>query len=147
MTVTFIEKLGPAKKAAFDENGQPTKAALGFARDRNGSLQLETIPRRKANTSAPGNHSRPANVRSAPGILKEFMLSIPFRKSMRWGSYDLRFARPVHWILAIYGGSVIPVKIEDIESGNTSYGHRFRARTRLRLRDLKIICTKPERIL
>ncbi len=60
-----------------------------------------------------------------PEILTSFLLAIPFKKSMRWGSYDLRFARPVHWILALYGGNVIPLKIENIESGNASRGHRF----------------------
>ena len=60
-----------------------------------------------------------------PEILKSFMLAIPFRKSMRWGARALRFARPVHWILALYGGRVVPFKIEDIESSNTSRGHRF----------------------
>ncbi len=44
---------------------------------------------------------------------------------MRWANYDLKFARPLHWILALYGGNVVPLKIEDIESGNTSCGHRF----------------------
>ena len=122
-----IEKLGPAKKAAFDENGQPTKAALGFARGQGMEVsQLETITTEKgeylgARKTIPGQQTSDL----LPEILREFMLSIPFRKSMRWGNCDLRFARPVHWILAIYGGSVIPVKIEDIESGNTSYGHRF----------------------
>ena len=105
-----IEKLGPAKKAAFDENGQPTKAALGFARGQGMEVsQLETITTEKgeylgARKTIPGQQTSDL----LPGILKEFMLSIPFRKSMRWGSYDLRFARPVHWILAIYNGSVIP---------------------------------------
>ncbi|HQI24591.1 MAG TPA: glycine--tRNA ligase subunit beta, partial [Smithella sp.] len=60
-----------------------------------------------------------------PDILKDFMLAIPFRKSMRWADCTLRFARPIHWILALYSGEVIPLKIEDIESGNTSCGHRF----------------------
>ena len=52
-------------------------------------------------------------------------MAIPFRKSMRWADYDLRFARPIHWLLALYDGNVVPLKIEDIASGNTSCGHRF----------------------
>jgi glycyl-tRNA synthetase beta chain len=52
-------------------------------------------------------------------------MAIPFRKSMRWANYDLRFARPIHWLLALYDGNVVPLKIEDIASGNTSCGHRF----------------------
>jgi len=122
-----VEKLGPARKAAFDENGQPTKAALGFARGQGLDVsQLDIIVTEKgeyvgARKTLPG---QPTN-ELLFDMLKEFILAIPFRKSMRWANYDLRFARPVHWILAIYQGSVIPLKIEDIESGNFSYGHRF----------------------
>ena len=122
-----VEKLGPAKKAAFDENGQPTRAALGFARGQGVDVsQLETIATdkgeylgvRKTIVGVP-------TVELLPDLLKNFMLAIPFRKSMRWGARSLRFARPVHWIVALYGGKVVPFKIEDIESGNTSRGHRF----------------------
>jgi glycyl-tRNA synthetase beta chain len=122
-----VEKMGPAKRAAFDENGQPTKAALGFARGQEVEVsELETITTdkgeylgvRKTITGQP-------TAGLLPEILTSFMLSIPFRKSMRWGARSLRFARPVHWLVALYGGKVVPFKIEDIESGNTSRGHRF----------------------
>ncbi len=122
-----LEKLGPAKKAAFDENGQPTKAAAGFARGQGLEVsQLETITTEKGEYL--GARKTVAGQPTAdllPEILKSFMLAIPFRKSMRWAAYDLRFARPVHWLLALYGGKVVPLKIEDIESSNTSRGHRF----------------------
>ena len=122
-----IEKLGPAKKAAFDENGQPTKAAIGFARGQGMEVsQLETITTEKGEYI--GAHKTIAGQPTKellPDILKDFMLAIPFRKSMRWADYDLRFARPVHWILALYDGNVISLKIENIESGKTSRGHRF----------------------
>lgn len=126
-----IEKLGPAKKVAFDENGLPTKAALGFARGQGvDAAQLETI------TTDKGEYLGVRKVIAGqptfellPEILKNFILAIPFRKSMRWGARALRFARPVHWVLALYGGRVVPLKIEDIESGNTSRGHRFMSPT------------------
>ena len=122
-----IEKMGPAKKAAFDENGNPTKAALGFARGQDMDIsQLETIVTEKGEyLGARKTIAGQLTNSLLPEILTSFLLAIPFKKSMRWGSYDLRFARPVHWILALYGGNVIPLKIEDIESGNTSRGHRF----------------------
>jgi glycyl-tRNA synthetase beta chain len=122
-----IEKMGPAKKAAFDENGNPTKAALGFARGQDMDIsQLETIITEKGEyLGARKTIAGQPTDTLLPEILTSFLLAIPFKKSMRWGSYDLRFARPVHWILALYGGNVIPLKIEDIESGNTSRGHRF----------------------
>jgi len=122
-----IEKMGPAKKAAFDENGNPTKAALGFARGQDMDIsQLETIITEKGEyLGARKTIAGQPTDTLLPDILTNFLLAIPFKKSMRWGSYDLRFARPIHWILALYGGNVIPLKIEDIESGNTSRGHRF----------------------
>jgi glycyl-tRNA synthetase beta chain len=123
----IIEKLGPAKKAAFDENGQPTKAAIGFARGQGLEIsQLETITTEKGEyIGACKTITGQPTKELLPDILKDFMLAIPFRKSMRWANYNLRFARPVHWILALYGGNVISLKIEDIESDNTSCGHRF----------------------
>jgi glycyl-tRNA synthetase beta chain len=122
-----IEKMGPAKKAAFDENGNPTKAAIGFARGQGLEIsQLETITTEKgeylgARKAIAGQPT--ANL--LPEILTSFLLAIPFRKSMRWANYDLRFARPIHWLLALYDGNVVPLIIEDIASGNTSCGHRF----------------------
>ena len=142
-----IEKLGPAKRAAFDENGQPTKAALGFARGQELEVsQLETIITEKgeylgARKTIAGQQTKEL----LPDILKDFMLAIPFRKSMRWADYDLRFARPVHWILALYGGDVIPLKIEDIESGNTSRGHRFMSHTPFTVTDFERLSEQSQR--
>ena len=122
-----IEKIGPAKKTAFNEDGHPTKAALGFAKGQGMEVsQLETIVTEKGEyLGARKTITGQPTVQLLPEILANFLLSIPFRKSMRWAAYDLRFARPVHWLLALYGGNVIPLKIEDIESANTSRGHRF----------------------
>jgi len=122
-----VEKMGPAKKAAFDENGQPTKAALGFARGQGLEVsQLETVTTDKGEyLCARKTIAGQPTADLLPDLLKSFLLAIPFRKSMRWAAYDLRFARPIHWLLALYGGKVVPLKVEDIESGNTSRGHRF----------------------
>jgi len=81
-----------------------------------------------------------------PDILKNFLLSIPFRKSMRWAAYDLRFARPVHWLLALYDGKTIPLTIEDIESGNTSRGHRFMSPASFAVSGLEDYLKKPKNI-
>jgi glycyl-tRNA synthetase beta chain len=123
----MIEKLGPARKAAFDESGQPTKAALGFARGQGVEVaQLETIVTDKGEyLGARKTIAGQPTADLLPDILKNFLQAIPFRKSMRWAAYDLRFARPIHWLLALYGGKVVPLEIEDIESGDMSRGHRF----------------------
>ncbi|HDQ02986.1 MAG TPA: glycine--tRNA ligase subunit beta [Deltaproteobacteria bacterium] len=122
-----IEKTGPARKAAFDEKGKPTNAALGFAKGQGLDVSaLEIIITEKGEYIGARKtvYGRPT-AELLPAILNNFILSIPFKKSMRWSSFDLRFARPLHWLLAIYGGDVIPLQIENITSGNLSCGHRF----------------------
>ncbi len=124
-----IEKMGPSTAVAFDETGKPTKAAIGFARGQGVDVsELEIIETPKGKQIC----SRKTIVgQDTPGILKEFLprfiLSIPFRKSMRWMDLNLRFARPIHWIVALFGGEVIPFSIENITSSDTSRGHRFMA--------------------
>ena len=122
-----IEKMGPAKKAAFDENGNPTRAALGFANSQGLEISaLETIVTEKGEyLGARKTIAGRPTVALLPEILTNFLLAIPFKKSMRWGDYDLRFARPIHWLLALYCGNIVPLQIVSIESGNTSRGHRF----------------------
>lgn len=122
-----IEKLGPAKKAAFDEEGNPTPAATGFARSQGVDVaSLETLVTDKGEYVAVRKKIKAEETKALlPQILPKFISSIPFRKSMRWADFELRFARPIHWILALYGGEVVPFRIENIKSDNKSYGHRF----------------------
>ncbi|HOG17585.1 MAG: Glycine--tRNA ligase beta subunit [Syntrophaceae bacterium PtaU1.Bin231] len=124
-----IEKMGPARKVAYDDKGNPTKAALGFARGQGIDLcDMETIRTDKgeylfARKRIPGG--RTADL--LPDLLARFIPAIPFRKSMRWSDLSLRFARPIHWILALFGGEVVPFRLETLASGDTSRGHRFMA--------------------
>ena len=124
-----IEKLGPAKKAAFDEKGNPSKAALGFARGQGLDIsQLETVTTEKGEYLA----SRKTIIGEAtaallPEMLTKLVTAIPFRKTMRWADYELRFPRPIHWILALYGGEIVSLQLEAVQSSNCSYGHRFLA--------------------
>ena len=122
-----IEKLGPAKKAAFDEKGNPSKAALGFAKGQGLEIsQLETITTEKGEyLAARKTITGEATATLLPEILSRLVTSIPFRKSMRWADYELRFARPIHWILALYGGKIVPLHLEVVQSSDCSYGHRF----------------------
>ncbi|MEQ8253166.1 MAG: glycine--tRNA ligase subunit beta [Smithellaceae bacterium] len=124
-----IEKLGPAKKAAFDEKGNPSKAALGFARGQGLDIsQLETVTTEKGEYLA----SRKTIIGEAtaallPEMLTKLVTTIPFRKTMRWADYELRFPRPIHWILALYGREIVSLQLEAVQSSNCSYGHRFLA--------------------
>lgn len=126
-----MEKLGPAKRVAFAADGQPTPAAMGFARSQGVDVAcLETAATDKGEYLA----VRKKMAGEATGKLLQQMIpniitNIPFRKSMRWADYELRFARPIHWLLAVFGGQIIPFTLENIESGNRSWGHRFMAPT------------------
>ena len=122
--------VGPSVRAAFDENGNPTKAALGFARSRGVKveelLRVENPPGRKGEYVAVKKtvKGEPATLILAE-VLPEVILSIPFKKSMRWGTKKIRFGRPIRWIAAVYGEEVVPFEVDGIKSGKISFGHRF----------------------
>jgi glycyl-tRNA synthetase beta chain len=120
----IIEKVGPAKRVAFDENGNPTKAAAGFATGQGIKVsELEVVTTEKGEyICARKKIAGEDTMALLPDIITKFIASIPFRKSMRWSNLQIRFARPIHWILAIYGGETIPFAIENIVSGDRSYG-------------------------
>ena len=125
----LLEKMGPSTKVAFDEKGKPTKAAIGFARGQGIDVsELEIIRTPKGEQVCSRKKITGENTKTIlSDLLPRFILSIPFRKSMRWMDMDVRFARPVHWILALFGDEIVPFRIENITSGNTSRGHRFMA--------------------
>lgn len=122
-----IEKLGPAKRVSFDENGNPTKAALGFAKGQGLEIgQLETVVTDKGEYICARRKVAGEPVMSIlPAIIPRFILAIPFQKSMRWSNLEVRFARPIHWIVALYGGQIVPFRLENLQSGDKSRGHRF----------------------
>jgi glycyl-tRNA synthetase beta chain len=126
---TVQEITGPPKAAAFDDQGKPTKAALGFARKHGVSVDdLGLIETPKGDylfvkRSIPGRPTAEVLSEVFPRILAD----IPWPKSMRWGSEGFSFVRPIHWMIALYGNAVIPFEIAGIRSGNTTAGHRFMA--------------------
>ena len=133
------EKLGPPVHMAFDDKGRPTKAALGFAKGQGLRVEdLVTVKGEKgeyvgAVKKEEGKASSDLLVEILPGIIG----SISFPKSMHWSTVNIRFARPIHWILALFDGQVIPFRFGGIESGNQSYGHRFMAPQAFEVRDFQ----------
>ena len=122
-----LEKLGPAKRVAFDDQGKPTPAAVGFAKSQGVDVTaLETAVTEKGEYLAVRKKiSGQATKTLLQKIIPNLITTLPFRKSMRWADFELRFARPIHWLLALYGGEVIPCTLANIVSGGLSYGHRF----------------------
>ena len=121
------EVTGPPKKAAFDQDGNPTKAALGFAKKQGVSvedLEILDTPKGKylfVSRRIPG---KPVN-EVLGDIFPQLITDIPWPKSMRWGSGSFNFVRPVHWIVALLDGQIIPFEIAGVQSGNRTQGHRF----------------------
>lgn len=118
---------GPSRKIAQDDQGNWSKAALGFARSQGAEpeqlyfQELAGVEYVYANKSSIGIDT--AAVLSEG--LTNLITSMSFPKNMRWGSYDLRFIRPIKWLLALYGQDVVPFEITGVRSGNSSRGHRF----------------------
>lgn len=126
---TVQEIMGPPRHVAFDREGRPTMAAEGFAKKLGVDVgELASIQTPK------GEYlylKRQIRGRSAPEILAEvipkIITELPWPKSMRWGSVGFSFVRPIHWVLAIFGGSIIPFEVANLRSGNQTRGHRFLA--------------------
>ena len=123
------EIIGPPKAVAVDAAGQPTPAAAGFARAQGVAvsdlIEVDT-PRGVYLAVKKSTTGRPTAERLRE-LLPGFILGLSFPKSMRWGSQTITFARPIHWILARYGGAVAPFEVGDVTSGGLTYGHRFLA--------------------
>ncbi len=136
---TVQEVIGPPKKAAFDDQGGPTKAALGFARKQGVSadqLQLLDTPRGQYLYIKRRTPGRPT-IDVLAEILPKLIADIPWPKSMRWGTRSFSFVRPIHWILALFDGGIIPLEIAGIKSGNKTKGHRFMAPQAVEVKDFE----------
>ncbi|MGM0416193.1 MAG: glycine--tRNA ligase subunit beta [Thermodesulfobacteriota bacterium] len=124
-----IEATGPAVKVAFDDQGNPTKAALGFARSQ--GVEVADLTEKQTEKGTYLFVSKVVEGQAVAGLLPELMQrvisNLSFKKSMRWKDLDIRFARPVHWLVALYGGEVVPFNFGNLETGNESRGHRFMA--------------------
>ena len=124
-----IVKTGPPKDKAFDADGNPTKAALGFARAQGvGVEELFVVSNKKGEFVAARKVEKGKPAKEVlEAELPNLILSIPFPKTMRRGAEKIRFARPIHWICALLGGAPLNFSLGSVESGDTSRGHRFMA--------------------
>lgn len=121
-----VQILGPPARLCYDENGTPTETLIGFAKSH--GLKPD---RAKVIKTEKGEYIALEKVqkgRMTGAILKDYLpeliRSITFPKSMRW-SGDFRFARPIRWILALYGNNVVRFRVAGISSAGYTYGHRI----------------------
>ncbi|MCW0463794.1 MULTISPECIES: glycine--tRNA ligase subunit beta [Xanthomonas] len=121
------EVLGPYLNIALDADGQPTKALQGFAAkagidwtalERTSDAKGERFVHRAVNPGA-----RTATL--LPEILREAIAAMPIPKPMRWGDHDYGFARPVQWLVLLFGSDVVPMPLFGVQAGRDSRGHRF----------------------
>ena len=129
-TEAVVEEFrGPAAKIAFDENGEPTKAAVGFARGK--GVDPAKLERRDENGTeyVYAVRETPSLDVAAllPDLLGNLITTISWPKSQRWGGRREQFSRPVRWLLAMLGDVVVPVEFAGLSAGNTTRGHRFLA--------------------
>ncbi len=131
------EIIGPPKAVAFDAAGNPTPAALGFAKNQGVSITdlVEVDTPRGIYLAVSKSAAGRTTAECLPEILPEFIMGLSFPKSMRWGALQESFARPIHWILALLNGQVVNFPLADVASGALTYGHRFLAPQAIEVRD------------
>ncbi len=124
-----IEKRGPAVKAAFDAEGNPSKAALGFASSC--GVSIDELSHRETDKGAwlyfeksvPGQ----SLAELLPELLNQALARLPIPKRMRWGDREDEFVRPVKWLVMMIGDELIKANVFGVESSKFSQGHRFHA--------------------
>ena len=120
------ETMGPSKAVAFDQAGQPTKAAIGFAAGQGVSvdeLQARQTPKGEYLFAIKQELGQPVETVLCQS-LPQALAKLSFPKAMHWNETGLRFARPVRWLVALCAGEILPIRFATIQAGNRSHGHR-----------------------
>jgi glycyl-tRNA synthetase beta chain len=127
--VQEIESRGPPVRIAYDDDGNPTQAALAFAGKCGVPVeQLETVATGKGEwLYFKGSASGAAAKDLLGNIVANSLAALPIPKRMRWGSSDVEFVRPVHWLVMLLGTEIVTAEVLNLKSGRTTYGHRFLA--------------------
>ena len=118
---------GPAVEAAFGPDGTPTPAAEGFARAKGvaaADLQVREENGRSFVYAVSRSQGR-ATLDLLPDICVKIVRDMYFPKNMRWGSRELRFSRPMRWLVGLFGDEVVPFEVAGVVSGRASRGHRW----------------------
>ncbi len=132
----FVAK-GPPADRAYDADGNPTRAALGFARGKGvdvADLLIQEMDGGRYVTAVVRNEGKPATVLLAEA-LPVFIAGFKFAKSMRWNESGVAFSRPIRWIVALYSDAVIPFEFAGLKSGNATRGLRPLGSPVIKLKD------------
>jgi glycyl-tRNA synthetase beta chain len=123
----IVERRGPALNAAFDDEGNPSKASEGFARSCGVSMDdLERLESDKGawlvfRAKQPGQPT----AKLIPDVVRSSLDKLPIPKRMRWGNLDAEFVRPVHWVVLLFGDEIVEAEILSVKAGRETRGHRF----------------------
>lgn len=117
------ENRGPAVNIAFDADGNPTKAAQGFARGQ--GVKPEELVTKDGYVYAMVHEKGGQTVDLLGETLKGLVDGLNFPNNMHWSDLDYKFIRPLRWLVALYGQDVIDFEVANVKSGRTSRGHRF----------------------
>lgn len=122
-----VERRGPAVTAAFDEEGKPSNALLGFARSCGVSVdELDTTETDKGAWLVHRQlQAGEATATLLPSMIEQALQLLPIAKRMRWGALSDEFVRPVHWLIVLFGEDVVPCQLLGVTSGRETFGHRF----------------------
>lgn len=122
-----IERRGPALQAAYDKDGNPTKAAEGFARSCGTTVDQLSKMETEKGTWLAYQVDQPGQAASEllPGIAEQALNRLPIPKRMRWGASEAQFVRPVHWLMFLHGEQVVECTLLDAKADRLTYGHRF----------------------
>jgi glycyl-tRNA synthetase beta chain len=122
-----IERRGPSLKAAYDQEGNPSKALQGFARSCGVEPdQLSTLETDKGSWLVFSKTEAGKETKTLlPTIAEKTIHQLPIAKRMNWGANKTGFVRPVHWILFLHGDQVVPCELLGKQAGNLTHGHRF----------------------
>lgn len=125
----LIERRGPALAAAFDAEGKPTKACIGFAKSLGVTIdQLTTIKNPQGEwVGCKHMVSGKTVAELLPALCEQVLMRLPFKKRMRWGDSDILFERPIHAVIMLYGDHIIDALICGCQTGRVTRGHRFMA--------------------
>ena len=123
----LIERKGPTQASAFDRQGNPTQAAVGFARACGVEVSQLTLDADESRLIFRKRHAGLQTIELLPQLLENTVKELALPKRMRWNQTAAEFIRPVRWLLFIFGGETVTANLFGMKAGNITYGHRFHA--------------------
>ncbi len=142
-----VEYKGPPAERAFTEDGDPTDAAFGFAKARGVDVKALSVKETDNGVfvAVTVKEEGRAAVEVLPEMLAGVIGALDFPKTMRWGNLDVRFIRPIRWLVALLGSEVIPLEVAGLTSGRVTWGHRVLSPEAVELADASEYLASLER--